>query len=175
MPLSRANCATRVPSRNQRSTTTACARQFSARRPARVPRRRRSTSSSPARYSAVTSLIGRIAVYVMLTMRRTSMKLIFGRTYFIPGFCAFSLHPTTSGVSAGHATHDAATGKGSVPGPRCRSSCSISRNVRPGSSSPTRSWSTWEIVHNRQRRNSALGYVNPDRIRPSLPQQRYPH
>lgn len=91
IPLPQANWAMRVPSANQRSASTAWSRQVSFRQ--RVPRRRRSVSSSPATNSTVASVIGSTATYVTLTMRRTSMKLILEGPPSYPGFCAFSLHP----------------------------------------------------------------------------------
>jgi hypothetical protein len=66
MWLSRANWLIRVPSSNQRMTSTACLKQPSARVPVRVPRRCRSACSKLARYSTVSSRTGKVAVYVKL-------------------------------------------------------------------------------------------------------------
>jgi hypothetical protein len=76
MWLSVASCRTRVASRNQRRTRTAWLKGLSAREPVRMPRRRRSACSRPDRYNTVWSRTGRVAVYVTLIGRRTSMKLI---------------------------------------------------------------------------------------------------
>jgi hypothetical protein len=48
MPWSRASASGIVRSRNQRSPSTACQKQVSARLPSGVPRRRRSASSNRA-------------------------------------------------------------------------------------------------------------------------------
>jgi hypothetical protein len=98
--LSRANCLIRVPSQNQRSTSTAWSWTDKARVWSRVPRRARSAASSPARNSTVWSRTGRVAVYVTLILgAELHMKLICGRTTFIPGFCVFLLHRNGSGVA----------------------------------------------------------------------------
>jgi hypothetical protein len=96
-----ASCATRVPSRNQRRTRTACLRQLSARLPVRVPRRRRSSCSRLDKNSTAWSRTGSVAVYVTLIERRTPVKLMFGRTTFIPGYCVFVLYRSKFGVSPG--------------------------------------------------------------------------
>nr|QEO73604.1 hypothetical protein [uncultured bacterium] len=101
MPLSVANWLIRVPSRNHRSTSTACSCTDNARVSARVPRRARSAVSRPARKFTVSSRTGSTAVYVTLIVdAEPQMKLICERTTFILGFCVFSLHPNGSGVSA---------------------------------------------------------------------------
>jgi hypothetical protein len=61
-----ANCFIRVPSRNQRNTSTAWSWQDNARVSARVPLRTRSALSSSARKSTVSSRTGSTAVYVTL-------------------------------------------------------------------------------------------------------------
>jgi hypothetical protein len=64
--LSPANCAIRVPSRNQRMTRTACLKQLNARVPVRVPRRSRSACSRLETNSTVSSRTVNVAVYVTL-------------------------------------------------------------------------------------------------------------
>src|SRR6266536_4553228 len=97
--LSVANCATRVPSRNQRMTRIACLKQLNARVPVRVPRRWRSACSRLETNSTVSSRTVNVAVYVTLIRRRTPMKLDCERTTFIPGFCVFPLHHNRFRVS----------------------------------------------------------------------------
>src|SRR5213596_1380059 len=75
MALSRANCARRVPSRNQRRTSTACLKQPSARVPARVPRRWRSACNRPETNSTVSSRTLNVAVYVTLILTRNPYEV----------------------------------------------------------------------------------------------------
>lgn len=45
------------------------------------------------------SRAGSVAVYVALIKRRAPIKLIFGRTAFLPGLCVFCPHLNTFGAS----------------------------------------------------------------------------
>src|SRR6266480_7693897 len=121
MPLSVTSWLIRVPSRNQRMTSTACLKQPNARVPVRVPRRCRSACSKLETNSTVCSRTDSVAVYVTLILdAEPHMKLICGRTTFIPGFCVFSLYRNDSGASplggtSSYAASPAVTRNGSLP------------------------------------------------------------
>jgi hypothetical protein len=70
-----ANCLTRVPSRNQRMTRTACLKQLRARVPVRVPRRSRSACSSRETNSTVSSRTVNVAVYATLMATRNPYEV----------------------------------------------------------------------------------------------------
>jgi hypothetical protein len=90
-------CARRVPSRNQRMTSTACLEQPSARVPARVPHRGRSMCSRRETNNTVPSHTLSVAVYVAPILdAEPSIKLIFGRTSSYPGSASLRCTQTTS-------------------------------------------------------------------------------
>jgi hypothetical protein len=67
---------------------------------ARGPLRTRSACSRADRNRTLSSDTSRTAMYGTLIVRRTSMKLICGRTHFIPGSCVFRCIATASGCRA---------------------------------------------------------------------------
>src|SRR5437773_767468 len=93
MALSRANCARRVPSRNQRRTSTACLKQPSARVPARVPRRWRSACNRPETNSTVSSRTLNVAVYVTLILTRNPYEVDLWKDHLHTGVLRLLVAP----------------------------------------------------------------------------------